>query len=274
MPRLPALLGAIGDSYTQAYSVDSSHLRDHTEFSWVVGTNPTDGVFSLYERFVALGDTPTVVDAATSGRKMNDAARQATAIVQAAAKLPAGATAYVTFELSANDICDDPMTTPDSFASSLDAALAILNQGLPAGSRILMLSVPDYRHWRDMVQADPATAAAYQKPVNQDRCPPFLGSNTRISLADAGAMLDAYNAHLRDACDQIQNADGADGKLACTYNEDLLSERDFLASDLSTVDLIHPNLSGQAKMAQSAWQADVWSNLVLPPSPGPSAAAS
>ena len=52
---MPSLLAAIGDSYSQAYSVYPSYLPDHIGFSWVIGSARNDGVFSLYERFKAIG---------------------------------------------------------------------------------------------------------------------------------------------------------------------------------------------------------------------------
>src|ERR1035437_2031695 len=57
---VPSLLAAIGDSYSQAYSVSPSYLRDHIGFSWVIGSARNDGVFSLYERFKAIGGSPGV----------------------------------------------------------------------------------------------------------------------------------------------------------------------------------------------------------------------
>ncbi|HEX7490504.1 MAG TPA: hypothetical protein VF337_02240, partial [Candidatus Limnocylindrales bacterium] len=41
---LPSLLGAIGDSYSQAWSTSTADHGDHPQFSWVVGTNAGDGV--------------------------------------------------------------------------------------------------------------------------------------------------------------------------------------------------------------------------------------
>src|ERR1035437_5734036 len=63
---LPSLLAAIGDTYSQAYSVSPSYLRDHIGFSWVIGSGRSDGVFSLYERFKGIGGSPVVVDPAPS----------------------------------------------------------------------------------------------------------------------------------------------------------------------------------------------------------------
>jgi lysophospholipase L1-like esterase len=263
-PPLPALLGAIGDSYSQAFSVAPAYLHDHPQFSWVIGTAKKDGVFSLAERFAALGVSPALVDAATSGKKMNDAPRQATAVVAAARKLSPDQTAYVTFELGTNDLCDDPMTDPAAFESELRSAVSILRAGLPAGSRILMMSVPDFSHLRDITQADPAARANLALFQNSTRCAPFLGDNTHATLSQAEADLRLYDASLVKVCDEIAAADAATGKLYCTSNQALLSLRDFRIADLSTVDYFHPSLIGQAKMADAAWAADIWSSVPLP----------
>jgi lysophospholipase L1-like esterase len=263
---LPSLLAAIGDSYSQAYSVSPSYLRDHIGFSWVIGSARYDGVFSLYERFKAIGGSPVVVDAATSGRQMKDAPRQANLVVAAAKKLKPGQTAYVTFELGTNDLCADPVpkTDPVSFARDLATAISTLRSGLPAGSRILILPVPDFPHFRDITQANPAARAELALPENINRCPPYLGGNGSFSMAQANDYLSRYDAALEGACRDISAADSPSGKLYCTYNAALLADTDFRIADLSTVDYFHPSLSGQARMAADAWAADVWSGVAIP----------
>lgn len=264
-PPLPALLGAIGDSYSQAYSVAPTYLKDHPQFSWVIGTAKNDGVFSLLERFRALGGSPAVVDAATSGKKMNDAPRQATAVVAAASKLSPGQTAYVTFELGTNDLCDYTQTDPNAFEADLRSAISILQNGLPRGSRILMMSVPDFGHFRDITQADPkAQATLAAMSLRLEPCPPFLGEKGTVTIGQAETYLGLYDASLARVCAEIAAADGPPGKLYCTSNESLLSLRDFTIFDLSTVDYFHPSVGGQARMADSAWSADVWRALPLP----------
>lgn len=264
-PPMPSLLGAIGDSYSQAYSVTPEYLRDHAQFSWVIGTAKNDGVYSLLERFRALGGSPAVVDAATSGRKMDDAPRQATAVAAAAGKLSPGQTAYVTFELGTNDLCDYTQTDPTAFEANLRSAISILRAGLPPGSRILMMSVPDFGHFRDITQADPkAVAALAALSLKLQPCPPFLGDKGTVTVAQAETYLSLYDASLAKVCDEIAVTDGATGKLYCTSSESLLSLRDFTISDLSTVDYFHPSLGGQARMADAAWSADAWKALPLP----------
>jgi len=263
---LPSLLGAIGDSYSQGYSVSPSNLRDHIAFSWVIGSARNDGVFSLYERFKAIGGSPTVVDAATSGRQMKDAPRQANLVVAAAKKLKPGQTAYVTFELGTNDLCadPDPKTDPVSFGTDLATAVSTLRAGLPAGSRILMLPVPDFPHFYDITQASAAARANLALPQNSFRCPPYLGDSGPFSMAQANDYLARYDAALEGACSATTTTDSPSGKLYCTYNATLLADTDFRIADLSTVDFFHPSLSGQARMAANAWAADVWSGVTIP----------
>jgi len=80
-----------------------------------------------------------------------------------------------------------------------------------------------------------------------------------------GRLLPAqYDASLKAACDDIDNHEGAAGQLYCTYDAALLADSDFTIGDLSTVDYFHPSLSGQAKMAEDAWRADVWGSRPPP----------
>ncbi len=262
---LPAMLAAIGDSYTQAWSVSPSYKRDHPQFSWAVGTAKGDGVFSLRERFEALGDKLLVNDVATSGRKMSDAPRQAGLVVAQAAGLPSGSTVFVTFELGTNDLCDDPMTPAATFEAQLREAMTILEGGLPKGSQILMISVPDFVHFWEITQANPAAKAALKLRVNSQNCAPFLGSRTHSTFAQSKAMLAAYDSILASVCDEVESKFGPSGQLHCHGNPAALSDKDFVIKDLSTADYFHPSLSGQAKMATAAWGQTPWSVLPIPP---------
>jgi lysophospholipase L1-like esterase len=260
-PPLPALLGAIGDSYSQAYNVNGSNLLDHPTHSWVVGTAKGDGIFSILERFQQLGDKPVVVDAATSGKKMIDAPRQAQLVVDAAKNLKPGQTAFVTFELGTNDLCDDPKTDPNTFQSELQSAIQILEGGLPSGSRIEMLSVPDFSHFRDITQASTAARTALAQRQNSRRCAPFLGSASPTDLPTAERILTAYDSILISACDGIQTKDAPAGKLFCRSNRVDLADSDFTIKDLSDVDWFHPSVSGQNKIANAVWNDGFWGSI-------------
>jgi lysophospholipase L1-like esterase len=261
---LPTMLATIGDSYTQAWSTSPKYRRDHPMFSWAVGYAKKDGVFSLRERFEALGAKLVIANEATSGRKMDDASRQAGIIAQQASTLPAGSTVYVTFELGTNDLCDFSPTPLDNFEADLRDATNVL-ENLPSGSRILMLSVPDFSHFRAITQANSRARAYLATSAGSLDCPPFLGKGGHYTLAQARATLAGYNAVLYKVCDEIQANDGNIGKLYCSHNEAALSERDFTVADLSTADYFHPSISGQAKMAAAAWNAGFWGSLPIPP---------
>ena len=197
---------------------------------------------------------------------MKDAPRQANLVVAAAKKLRPGQTAYVTFELGTNDLCadPDPKTDPVSFGTDLATAVSTLRAGLPAGSRILMLPVPDFPHFYDITQASAAARVNLVLPQNSFRCPPYLGDSGPFSMAQANDYLARYDAALEGACSAITATDSPSGKLYCTYNATLLADTDFRIADLSTVDFFHPSLSGQARMAANAWAADVWSGVTIP----------
>jgi lysophospholipase L1-like esterase len=260
------MLASIGDSYAKAYdpSMLGPRFRDHPQYSFVVGWAKDDGVFSLRERFEALGATNLqIVDAAETGKKMDRADDQARKVVAAAKALPPGSTVYVTFELGANDLCsqpEDPVTSPATFERNLRAGTKVLVDGLPAGSRILMLSVPDFAHFHAITQEDPVARAHFLEPSNVNRCPPFLGANSAISLSRATQILGQYNASLFEVCDEIE----AGGKIHCTRGGDGKTEWDWTIEDLSPRDYFHPSLSGQAKMAQAAWVNGDWSQIPLP----------
>jgi lysophospholipase L1-like esterase len=259
------MLAGIGDSYMKAYDPSPlmSGYKDHPQFSFVFGTAKDDGIFSLRERFEALGAEPVMADKSKTGVKMTDAVRQANAVVAAAKTLPADGTVYVVFELGTNDLCaqpDAPMTKPATFDSQVRSAMNVLADGLPTGSRILMLSVPDFVHFRDITQADPTARAHFKVNNNINRCPPFLGANSAISLAAATEILADYNDSLLSACADTQ----AGGKVNCTSDREGLAEADFTITDLSKADYFHPSFTGQAKMAEAAWVKGDWSQLPLP----------
>jgi hypothetical protein len=123
-----------------------------------------------------------------------------------------------------------------------------------------MLAVPDFHHFYDITQANAASKAQLAESKNQYQCSPYLGNGSRLTLDAADAIRAQYNASLKAACDGINANDGSGGPLHCTYNEALLADSDFVIGDLSTYDYFHPSLSGQARMAADAWDADVWGN--------------
>ncbi len=253
--QLPALLGAIGDSLTAAVNV-TGVLATEPEHSWVLGSAPDDEVTSHLERLRTLGSDPVVVPAARPGAPIAAAVRQANAIVERAAELEDGATAYVTFELGANDICADSLdetTDPATFRAATRTALELLRDGLPAGSHVLVLSVPDVTRLRAVIEEVPLAQALHRR---YDVCRSVLGEE-----ADTDAVrtrIEAYNDALTRECEALADSDvGCRHDLGGDPSRSLFGA-EFSLPDLSPLDYFHPSLAGQARIADETWTLTPW----------------
>lgn len=260
--RLPALLGAIGDSLTEAFDTGNA-FGPAPQHSWVVGTDPADGVESHLERLRALGADPAVVDAARPGMPMAAAPDQARLIVARAATLPAGETAYVTFELGANDLCrptlTDATSVPD-YTIAATEAFAILGRRLPAHSVVLVLSVPDVPRLREVFADEPAVLDAYRQYA---ACPPALGDATDV--AAARDRIAAYNGVLGELCAGLRAA-----RLDCRFDLAIDPARSLFGAPfgpgaISRIDHFHPSVLGQARIAEVSWSLTPWGSVA--PSP-------
>ena len=127
-----------------------------------------------------------------------------------------------------------------------------------------MLAVPDFPHFRDITQADPAararSPAAEPEPLravsgHEQRPRPRPRPTTTCPSTTPPS---------RSTCDDIDANEGATGRLYCTYNAALAGRLRLHRHGPEHVDYFHPSLSGQAKMAEDAWRADVWASMPLP----------
>jgi lysophospholipase L1-like esterase len=120
--------------------------RDHPGQSWSTGGTWYDGISSHYERIKRRNSAITghAHNNAVTGAKMSAAAKQASAATAQHA-------AYVTVLLGANDLCTSSpstMTSPDTFKTQFNQAMATLKQQLP-DARIFVSSIPDiYQLWK------------------------------------------------------------------------------------------------------------------------------
>jgi hypothetical protein len=253
--QLPALVGAIGDSLTVAVNA-TPRFGEQPEHSWILGDAPADGVESHLERLRAFGTDPTPVMAARSGAQVAAAVAQATAVIEAARELPPGEIAYVTFELGANDVCApslDAATAPDAFAAAAEAAFAVLAEGLPPGSLLLVLSVPDVTRLPAVIEdVDRATELHRQYGV----CQNVLGDD--VALEPVRERVVAYNAALVAACEAVEGS-------PVEFRHDLSGQPSsslfgaaFELADLSGLDFFHPSLQGQARIADVLWRLTPW----------------
>jgi len=249
------LVGAIGDSLTVAVNA-SGQLGDQPEHSWIVGDAPDDGVLSHLERLRAFGADPAVVTAARPGAAIGSAPAQAAAVVATGRGLAAGETAYVTFELGANDVCAatlDDATPPDVFAAALAAAFETLSEGLPRGSTLVVLSVPDLTRLRTLLEDVPEARALHRR---YGVCRSVLGE--RVAVDGARDRIRDYNAALASACEAL-----AGSPIDCRHDQGGLPSGSlfgavFELDELSALDRFHPSLAGQARIADETWPLSPW----------------
>jgi lysophospholipase L1-like esterase len=242
-PPFPGSIAAIGDSMTRAADV-CCWYGDHPGQSWSTGGAVYDPIRSHYERILAR--RPQIYghnyNDAVSGARMSDANRQALSAVSQHAK-------YVTILMGANDVCTssaETMTPTETFRSQLASAMTTLELGLPAGAHIFVASIPNiYRLWEiyhDWVaRLVWSTAGICQSMLDPD--------NTE---ADRQAVL-AHERELNDVlaavCGQYSN---------CRFDGYAIFDYPFTRDQVSTLDYFHPNLDGQAVLAQITWAASWW----------------
>lgn len=261
---------------TRAANVGPGGLGDNPQHSWAVGTAPGDGVVSLLERFRALGADPLVADEAISGATMRMAPAMARRILAAAGGAPAPGPAAVTILMGANDACArtaSSMTSLEAFEQDFAEMLTILRDGgtteggrtlagLPTGSTLIVLAVPDVARLRDM-----AAPSGLVEAARGLFCPNLLAADAPAAEIEAArARIQAYNAALARACGEVEERDGRTGRLHCRHDGGLLFTTLFGADDVSSLDGFHPSLAGQAKLADLAWLTGPWS--ATSPTPG------
>jgi lysophospholipase L1-like esterase len=246
-PALPRNIAAIGDSITRAFDV-CCWYGDHPSHSWSTGWAPFDGISSHYERIVvheplSFGD---YYNDAVSGARMSDGPRQAGLAVSQSAD-------YVTILMGANDVCTSSrstMTSVATFQSEFQSTLSTLENGLPSGSHVFVASIPNVYHlW--LIYHTSSVARFVWSTANI--CQSMLSSaNTE---ADRQAVLqreESFNTVLAEGCAAYAN---------CRFDGGAVFGYPFTRDQVSTLDFFHPDLSGQAVLADVTWAASWWPDL-------------
>jgi lysophospholipase L1-like esterase len=218
--------------------------RDHPGQSWSTGGTWYDGISSHYERIKRRNSAITghAHNNAVTGAKMSAAAKQASAATAQHA-------AYVTVLLGANDLCTSSpstMTSPDTFKTQFNQAMATLKQQLP-DARIFVSSIPDiYQLWKVLHTNRVARTVWATAHI----CPSMLAAiRTEAERQQVVAREVAFNHILAEGCHQYGANCRWDG--GATYNYK------FSASQVSVLDF-HPDLDGQAALASVTWAASWW----------------
>jgi lysophospholipase L1-like esterase len=230
---------ALGDSLTTAFAsclAPSPCPRN----SWSTGDGTR--VDSHYRRLRSSRPGLRGVNSAEGKARADALAGQARTAVTAKA-------GYVTVLIGANDACRPrlaDMTPVEQFRRQVDAALAVLKQGLPQ-ARILVVSVPDINRLWEVGHTSPVAVKAWSLGI----CQALLAAPTSTAAADVarrkafGERVEAYNAQLAAACKaygaRCKDDGGAAHRVAFTL--DMVVAQDFF----------HPNSSGQNALAKATW---------------------
>src|SRR3954452_3813189 len=231
----PHVLAATGDSITRAFDVNGSHyLKDAPAESWSTGTDTA--VRSVYLRLGGATALTAFNDAVT-GTKMAALDGQ----LQTAAAQGADG---VTIEMGANDLCTSSvgtMTPTATFQAQFATALAHFTAARP-GATIAVSSIPNiYQLWSVLHTSSSARFvwALYGE------CRSMLSSSaTETQRQQVLTQERADNAALAAVCATHPS---------CHWDGGAVFGVGFTAAQVSTVDYFHPNVSGQAVLAATAW---------------------
>ena len=244
---LPRSMAALGDSITQGFNA-CGRFEDCPSRSWSTGDD--EAVGSQYQRLLAR--EPAIRGHATNLARSG--AKVASLVDQVDTALPLRPD-YVTILIGANDACtssESSMTPVDQFRSSLGTALWHLRRALPH-TRVLVVSIPDIEHLWEIEHRDRSAQVVW-----------YVGGVCQSMLGDArdvsdGAMarrarveqrVTAFNEALRAGC-------AAYGSF-CRFDGNAVFDHEFTSGNVSLWDHFHPDVTGQAVLANVAndagWQ--------------------
>ena len=240
-PAAPGTLdsmAALGDSITMAANLDRSRTGDNPGTSWATGVVADDGVESHYERLQPDVEDRTVL-LARSGARMADLARQAEQAVALGAR-------YVTVLMGGNDACAGTvarMTSVESYRERFREAARTLDEGLPRGAVVCVVSVPNVTGLREAFWNDTQARAVWRL---LGVCQALLSERaTEEDVAAVRERLVAYNQVLREETDAFGFA----------FDDDAVFREPIRREHVSPLDYFHPSLEGQRRLAEITWDA-------------------
>ncbi len=238
-PPLPSSMAAIGDSFTVGFSTGAPDCLSGacSQWSWSTGTSST----SHYVRLLALdpGIAGHAINAAVPGAFMSGFVGQV-----ATATSGGNQPGYATVLLGAADTCLGSAPTDVSvFTAQFRAGMDALFQSSP-NARVLVASIFSPESIRSAVLADDPNATF------------TLCSSTFFNASDAAraaimSRLQQFNAVLSTECATYAN---------CKYDGGALFAHQWTRAEVSTVDNLHPSVTGQNMISTTLWNAGVWAN--------------
>jgi lysophospholipase L1-like esterase len=241
---LPSSMAAAGDSITRAFDATPCPFpySDCPAYSWSTGTSTS--VDSQYLRILSRNRK-------IKGHAYNDAktGAQMSALDGQLASAASQHVQYATVLMGANDVCTSSistMTPTSTFQSEVQKALTDFFAADPQ-AHLYLSSLPNiYQLWSTL-HNNPSAETDW-KTFNI--CQSMLAtSNTDAQRQQVVAQEVADNQTLAAACSAFTHClwDGYAG-----YNFA------FPASDISTLDYFHPNVTGQKAIAAITWSAGYW----------------
>jgi hypothetical protein len=140
------------------------------------------------------------------------------------------------------------MTSPDSFRDSFRQAMTAL-LGQNQDRYVFVSSIPNiYQLW----QVLHTNSTARWVWANFHICQSMLGATrTEAERQLVVAREAAFNQILAEECAKYSR---------CRWDNEVVYDFAFSASQVSTLDFFHPSLSGQAALARVTWNASWWSS--------------
>lgn len=232
-------------------------------FSWTSGLDPRMRVDSHAQRLKFFSQhfgsgRFAVKEAAMSAKDSSTIMKQYESIREwSRSALGRSAPEYLVFMVGANDACaktNEEMTPVDVYEARVRALLDQIQVDSP-DTRVLISSVPDVGHLRDIAQkaswgAGKCTAAW----KTHQFCNNILLQKDPALRKAAEERLAAYDIVLRRLAAEY----GARGALL-RYSGGVKQIR-FEANDIS-VDCFHPNRHGQEMIAEATWKDGWWKDL-------------
>jgi GDSL-like Lipase/Acylhydrolase. len=243
-PQLPNSMAAAGDSITRAFDATLCPFpySDCIAYSWSTGTNAS--VNSQYLRILARNSK-------IKGHAFNDAKTGArmSALDGQLTTAASQQIQYATVLMGANDVCTSSISTmtPTSiFHSEVQKALADFFAADPR-AHLYVSSLPNIFQLWSVLHGNPAAQAVW-KLFNI--CQSMLAaSNTDAQRQLVVAQVVADNKALASACSAYAH---------CRWDRYAGYNYAFPASDISTLDYFHPNITGQQAIAAITWKASYW----------------
>ncbi|GLZ79134.1 lipoprotein [Actinorhabdospora filicis] len=243
-PAYPSSMAALGDSITRGFNA-CGWFFDCTARSW--STGDSDRVNGHYHRL-------TTLNPGLEGNRHNNAetgANSADLVAQAFDAVEQRVD-YVTVLIGANDACADTeagMTSAIQYRTNVSAALDAIKEGLP-DARVFIASIPDvYRVWeagkdnpdaRNTWELAGICQSLLADPLSTDAAAEQRRANVRQRVVD-------YNTAASELC----AAYGPN----CSYDGNAVFGTQLTADDISAWDFFHPNVEGQARIAEVTFAA-------------------